>query len=325
MPSTELAGHLWFRQVRFRLAGIYALSVAIVSGAILLGVYHLEAHHASEHICSLSEIISNHDAVVAYHSHVMAQALLATWVALSVLSALVGYFFAPFITRAAEVAMESLSRSADAIAHDLRAPLTRLRVRSEMVASKDGPTAEFAAEVANDTSDLLALVNTLLEIAHLERDGQDGPREDVDLSQVVAETLEFVAPLAEDKGVQLIHSPSPPMRVKGLRVKFQQVVGNLVDNALKHTPSGGWIAVLVELDGSDVRLRVSDNGEGIPKDEQPHLFKKFYRGKSNLHPGNGLGLALVHAIVASYHGKIAVESTPGQGAIFTATFPHAGS
>lgn len=304
MRSTDPVASKWFRLVRFRLASIYALSVGILSALILFAVYQVELHGCEAH-----------------HSEQIAHALVGAWFALFALSAAVGYFFAPFITRAAEDAMENLSRSADAIAHDLRAPLTRLRVRSEMEATKEGPAAEFAAEVSSDTHTLLNLVNTLLEISRLERTGGDDAREDVGLQDLALEVAELFEPVAEDLGITLTVSPQhEPVVLSCHRAKMRQVIGNLVDNALKHTPRGGRVTISVTRSNGTRLLRVSDSGEGIPADELPHIFEKFHRGKSNLHPGNGLGLALVRAIVTSYDGKVSVKSAPGLGTTFTATF-----
>lgn len=316
MRSDNAISRRWFRRVRLRLAAIYALSVAVFSGAVLLVVFYVETHMGA-HACVAGHTFGT----LEEHSQQVGEALIWAWAVISGVSAVVGYVFAPFITRAAEDAMENLSRTSDSIAHDLRAPLTRLSVRSEMEAAKEGPSSEFAVSVASDVQDMLVLVNTLLEIAHLERDGEEQRLEPVDLCAVMRDTIELFAPLAEANGIRLLNAaPSEPVLVNASRAKIMQVSNNLVDNAIKHTQKGNWVSVKVERNGGNAIYTVSDFGDGIPADELPHVFEKFFRGKRNNSAGNGLGLALVRAIVESYGGRISATSSPGLGATFTAKF-----
>ena len=315
MSSTDPCARKWFRHVRFRLALIYMLSVAVLSGAVFLAVYAVEWHTAQSHICQDDA----ETLLYTYHISQIGWMFFWSWLALVVLSAGIGILFAPFITQAAEEAMENLSRSADAIAHDLRTPLTRLSVRSEMELLKNGPTADFAAEVASDARGMITLVNTLLEIARMERDGRSDTAESVNLCEVVRDTADLFAPSADDLGVSLgVRVPNAPIRFPCHHGRISQVVGNLVDNALKHTPSGGAVTISLMQKGPHIRLCVADTGSGIDPTDIPHVFEKFYRGKRNRSAnGNGLGLALVHAIVTSYGGSIDIDSALGRGSVFT--------
>ena len=325
MRSSDPAAHRWFRSVRLRFVAIFACSAALVIGLVLGIVYRVEALDAHTHICTLVDHVAHQENFYDYHIQQLAQTLLISWIVFSIGAAVVGFFIAPFIMRAAETAMDNLSRTSDAIAHDLRAPLTRLRVRSEMEAAKEGATAEFAIAVANDVQDLLSLVNTLLSIAHLERDEKTLPREAVDLGEIVREAVDVFEPLAESRGIRLIvNPPTEPLVLQAVRVQLGQVVANLLGNAIKHTPSGGWVSLRLIPARTSVELVVSDNGEGIPAEELPHVFEKFYRGKSNAESGNGLGLALVRAIVASLDGTIDVQSLLGHGSVFTVRLPRQG-
>lgn len=306
----------WFRRVRFRMAIIYALSVAIVSGVIFLGVYGVELHTATHHEAFAQNDVHHHQ-VVEYHVTQIGQLLMMAWFVLLALSVLVGYFFAPYITRAAEEAMENLSRAADAIAHDLKTPLARLRLRSEMAAAEEGPEAAFAMEVAADTTSMLSLVNTLLEIARLERTGF-ACEETVDLCELVREVEDLYRPVAENAGLKLsVTLPEGPHCVKAHHGKLMQVIGNLVDNAVKYTPEGGAVGIALEERNGELALAVSDTGIGIPRESQGHLFEKFYRAENAVASGNGLGLALVKAIVEACGGRITVVSEAGKGSTFT--------
>ncbi len=309
----------WIQRVRFRLAVISAGSVALASGLLLCLVYGAEWYCASHHICVH---FTDHATEFAhYHLVQVGRLLFFAWVALTAFAALAGYFFAPFITRAADEAMESLSRSADAIAHDLKAPLTRLKVRCEMAVAAEGPEAALAAEVSSDIEAVLGLINTLLEIAHLERAGATR-EERVDLCRLVQDVGELYGPLAENAGLSLTMSrPMGPLELKAHRGKMLQVVGNLVDNAFKYTPRGGRVGVAVRREGAAVLIEVADTGVGIPEEARAHLFEKFYRGENVEAPGNGLGLALVQAIVTAYGGSVKVVSQPGRGSVFTVRLP----
>lgn len=317
----------WFRRVRFRLAAIFTLSVALASGAIFVGVYAVEVHGAERHICEFlapATAAPSVPAFVGYHVTQVGHLLFGAWLVLVSCAACAGYAFAPFITRAADEAMENLSRSADAIAHDLKAPLTRLRLRCEMAAPSDGAEAAFAADVAADVEAMLSLINALLEIARLERAGATRD-ESVDLCRLVQEVEELYLPVAEGAGLELsVSRPVAPLFLKAHRGKLMQVVGNLVDNAFKYTPCGGKVSVALRRDGAALLLEVADTGVGIPAEAQPHLFEKFYRGKNADAPGNGLGLALAQAIVEAYGGTIRVASEPGRGSVFAVRLPVTG-
>lgn len=316
MPLTEASHHSWFRSVRFRMALIYTLSVAVVSGIVLSAVYAVELQGEEQHVCATFVVEGQQHCFIEYHLGQIRERLLLAWVCLVLAAAFVGYGFAPLIMRAAEEAMEAISRSADAIAHDLRAPLTRLKVRAEMAVGQENAGGEFAAEVAADTDAMLALVNTLLEISRLERAGKT-MQEVVDLADVARQVAELYEPVAEATGVTFALSAAGPVLVMGERARLQQAVGNLVDNAIKYTPAGGRVEVEVTSAGV---LNVKDTGIGIPAEAQPHIFEKFYRAGNANASGEGLGLALVSAIVAACGGHIAVSSAPGGGSVFAVQF-----
>ena len=316
MPLTEASHHRWFRSVRFRMALIYTLSVAIVSGIVLSAVYAVELQGEEQHVCATFVAEGQQHCFIAYHLGQIRERLLLAWVCLVLAAAVVGYGFAPLIMRAAEEAMEAISRSADAIAHDLRAPLTRLKLRAEMMATRKGAECDFAPEVVADTDAMLSLVNTLLEIARLERSGQEA-LDVVDLSEVARQVTELYEPVAESAGVAFALSTAGPVPVRGERARLRQAVGNLVDNAIKYTPAGGQVEVKVTSAGV---LSVKDTGIGIPAEAQPHIFEKFYRAGNANASGEGLGLALVAAIVTACGGHIAVSSAPGGGSVFAVQF-----
>lgn len=216
-----------------------------------------------------------------------------------------------------------LRRLTDDIAHDLRTPLTRLSMAAETVASGDTLGESLPEMVVGETRSMLELINTMLEISQTDAKIDRSPREELDLAASVRQAGELYSAVAEESGISFVLTvPKAPVRFSGHKGKLQQLLGNLLDNAFKFTPSGGRIEVRLEEKGEGIRLAVIDTGCGLAPTDIPHVFRRFWRADSSRHlPGNGLGLALVHAIVTSYGGTIVCNSAPGQGSSFTVSLP----
>jgi len=128
--------------------------------------------------------------------------------------------------------------------------------------------------------------------------------------------------LAESKNLLLDFRKFSEPQVLAEAEKLKRVFINLLDNAIKFTPPGGRVEVLVGQEDRQARVSVSDTGPGLSQEEIQHIFDRFYRGsKDNITPGSGLGLSIARAIVESHRGKIEVTSQPGQGAIFVVILP----
>ena len=251
-----------------------------------------------------------------------------TWVlvfnAFGVVGALVGFvaFFLAYrsIRRRHAKAMQELHDLSDDIAHDLRTPLARMHAQAELAAMGDVSVAELAAGVAEETTSMLELINTMLDLSQTGARIERSPRMDVDLAAIVRQMTEFYASVAEDKGVAFILDlPEGEIVRSAHKAKLQQLVGNLLDNAVKFTPGGGTVSVTLtkEPETGLARLAVSDTGIGISEEDQPNLFKRFWRSDASRSlPGNGLGLAVVKAIVTSYGGSVTCTSRPGVGTTF---------
>ena len=251
-----------------------------------------------------------------------------TWVlvcnAFGVVGALVGFvaFFIAYrsIRRRHAKAMQELHDISDDIAHDLRTPLARMHAQAELAAMGDVSAAELAAGVAEETSSMLELINTMLDLSQTGARIERSPRMDVDLAAIVRQMTEFYASVAEDKGVAFVLDlPDGEIVRSAHKAKLQQLVGNLLDNAVKFTPSGGTVSVTLtkEPETGLARLAVSDTGIGISDEDKPNLFKRFWRSDASRSlPGNGLGLAVVKAIVTSYGGSVTCTSRPGVGTTF---------
>jgi len=251
-----------------------------------------------------------------------------TWVlvcnAFGVLGACVGFvaFFLAYrsIRRRHAKAMQELHDLSDDIAHDLRTPLARMHAQAELAAMGEVSVAELAAGVAEETSSMLELINTMLDLSQTGARIERSPRMDVDLAAIVRQMTEFYASVAEDKRVAFVLDlPEGEIVRSAHKAKLQQLVGNLLDNAVKFTPAGGTVSVTLtkEPDTGLARLAVSDTGIGISEADQPNLFKRFWRSDASRSLlGNGLGLAVVKAIVTSYGGSVTCTSRPGVGTTF---------
>ena len=217
-----------------------------------------------------------------------------------------------------EKTLSDLRALTDDIAHDLRTPLTRIRAAAETAALAEGehPLAE---DVCEEASSMLEMINTMLDISQTDSRIRRTPREQIEMVAFVGHVIELYSVLAEESSVSLSATmPDAPLYVSAHKGRLQQMLGNLLDNALKFTPKGGRIEVRLASD--PFSLSVANTGPGIPASDIPHVFKRFWRGDgSRSLPGNGLGLALVKAIVTSYGGSVKCESTPGEWTVFTVT------
>jgi signal transduction histidine kinase len=213
-----------------------------------------------------------------------------------------------------QTVMQEMRQVNDNIAHDLRSPLTRIRGLAEaavMDRTLCGDGAELAGSIVEECDRLMQLINTVLDIAETEAGVRSLRLEDVDLAQLAVQAVELFAGVAEDKGVGLGATASGSPVVQGDRRRLQRALANLVDNAIKYTPSGGHVDVSVSSAGARVEVAVSDTGPGIADDELPHLFERFYRGdRARNLPGSGLGLALALAVARAHGGDIVVRSGP---------------
>ncbi len=211
----------------------------------------------------------------------------------------------------------------DNMAHDLRTPLTRLSMATEAALFDDAKRDALPDRVLGETHDMLEMINTLLDIAQTGARIDRSPRADLDLARLVRDLAALYQPLAEQGGQSLrVHVSEGEVTFSGHRAKLQQLVGNLLENAVKYTPRGGRIDLSLKREADGVTLVVADTGCGIAAADLPHIYTRFWRADaSRTRTGNGLGLALVQAIVTSYGGSVRCDSTPGAGSVFTVRLP----
>jgi signal transduction histidine kinase len=214
--------------------------------------------------------------------------------------------------------MDGLRQVSNDIAHDLRTPLSRLKQRLEEVRSEANSVEEYkeAVERAIRDADLaLSTFGALLRIAQIESGKRRANFSDLHLSELLATLASTYSAVAEDMGKVLVSSIETNIHVGGDRELLTQLFVNLIENALRHTPSGAMVSIALARRAGEAIAEVSDNGPGIPESERANVFKRFYRlDHSRSTPGAGLGLALVAAVADLHTARIELlDNKPGLG------------
>jgi heavy metal sensor kinase len=213
-------------------------------------------------------------------------------------------------------------------AHELRSPLAAIQSTVEVALNNDRSREEYVEllhEVVERCGDLGVLVNQLLLLAESHSDHLAFAGKPVALGRIVEKSLAMFEGAAEVQGVSLRSGPLGDILVFGDENHLRQVINNLLDNAIKFTRPGGQVQVELAAVGDRAMVRVSDTGVGIPPEDLPHVFERFYRGDKSrqreLQRGNGLGLSICHSIVTAHGGDLSVASTVDRGSHFTVQLP----
>jgi signal transduction histidine kinase len=261
-----------------------------------------------------------------YHATLtsLLQALAAVALLGLVVSGVIGTMLA---RRALQPVGEALKQQRDFVsgaAHELRTPLTVMRtigeVRLKDAASEDEQTALIQMLAQN--SHLTQLVDDLSLLARGDSQALPIEKDSVDLSSLIDDTVDEVEPLASLQDVHLVAETERSVQILGDALRIRQLLLILLDNALKHTPPGGDIRVVLGVAGGRARLQVIDSGPGIAAEHLPRIFDRFYRGDpSRTGEGSGLGLAIARWVVGVHGGQIQAANRPEGGAIFTVTLP----
>jgi signal transduction histidine kinase len=221
--------------------------------------------------------------------------------------------------------MDGVRQVSNAIAHDLRTPITRARTRLEDAALHAETPDDLRAAIERATVDLdgiVAVFQALLRIAEIEAGSRRSSFARVDLAPLLAEVADLYGALAEDRGIVLTLETPDAVPAYGDKAMIQQAIANLVDNAVKFSPEGGTVRLTASV-SSMVFVSVSDQGPGIALDERERATDRFYRGESaRSTPGSGLGLSLVLAVAHLHGGELRLEdSMPGLRAILAVPLP----
>ena len=227
-----------------------------------------------------------------------------------------------------EESFERISRFSADIAHDLRTPVNNIRGEAEVALARArtvdeyrevlGSCLEEGVRLSDLIGDLLFLSRAESPLAHLHR-------ENINVGELLSGIREYYEAPAADRGVSLsTFMPNEPVIAQLDRTLLQRAVGNLVSNALAHTPPGKSVVLGASIEQEGLRIEVSDAGEGIPADALPKVFDRFFRvdeSRSQASGGTGLGLAIVQSIMLLHGGKVEIVSEVGQGTLVTLRVP----
>jgi two-component system OmpR family sensor kinase len=224
-----------------------------------------------------------------------------------------------------EAAFDAQRRFVADASHEIRHPLTVLRAALDLALRRDRSPEEYRAAIADGIGQadrVSALAAGLLTLARSDAGVLNPQREEHDLGELAAEACRRMTPIAQARGVHL-DGPTESLGVGLDPALVGRALDNLVDNAVKFTPSGGTVRVFVEQDGSDALVHVVDTGLGVAPDQRAHLFERFFRGDPSraAEGGTGLGLAIARGIAEAHGGTVSYASNPDHGSHFTLRLP----
>ncbi len=181
---------------------------------------------------------------------------------------------------------------------------------------------EMAGNTIEECDRLLEMINALLQISEAESGAMKIDSEFLDMSYMIRSACALYQASAENKAISLETEAPEYVSFYGDKRRLQRMIANILDNAVKYTPEGGRIRVVLEDAEDRISITVADTGAGIAAEDLHHIFERLYRGdRSRTTPGHGLGLSLAQAVAFAHGGEILVESTPGQGSTFTVILP----
>jgi heavy metal sensor kinase len=209
-------------------------------------------------------------------------------------------------------------------AHELRTPVSVMLTQTQTALNRERSPTEYRETLEacqRAAQRMRKLISALLELARLDAGQEQMKRMKFDLSQTARSCVELVRPIADEHSIK-IHCELSPLECVGDSERLAQVVTNLLTNAIQYNKPGGEIRIAAQSKGGTALLTVSDTGMGIPAEDLPHVFKRFYRGDKSRTGGNaGLGLAISKAIIEAHGGAIEVSSEEDAGTTFTIRLP----
>jgi heavy metal sensor kinase len=226
-----------------------------------------------------------------------------------------------------EHSFRAASRFTADASHELRTPLTIISGELETLINDPTvpqPIRESLISLLEETEQLVKIVQSLLTLSRLDTGNAQTENVKFDLAELASNTAEQFVPVASEKQLSLSYHVPEPVEIQGDRVRLKQVIVNLLDNAIKYTPSGRKVDLRVEARDKRACLTVSDNGGGIPESELPYVFDRFFRGtytRMQSPDGTGLGLSIVQSVCTAHGGDVTVENLKTGGCRFQVVLP----
>lgn len=225
---------------------------------------------------------------------------------------------------------KSRSQFVSNASHELKTPLSTMKILIETLMYQDpmdpAMTKEFLTDVNKEIDRLNRIVSDLLTLVNIDS-GMKMNLADLDIGALLMEQVKRLSPLARENGIELDCAVKEALEINGDALKLQQVLYNIIDNAIKYTPRGGKVHCTLNRAGKKAVIRIADSGVGIPEEDLPHIFDRFYRvdkARSRETGGTGLGLSIVKQFVLLHGGTIEAKSTFGKGTTFTIELPLSG-
>ena len=228
--------------------------------------------------------------------------------------------------------LRSVDRSKDEfvsnVSHELKTPITSIRILADSLMSMEEVPVELYQEFMTDISDEIdresKIIDDLLTLVRMDKRAAELSVDQVDVNQLIQQILKRLRPIARRRNVEITYESVREVTAEIDETKFSLAISNLVENAIKYNVEGGWVRVTLDADHRFFYIKVADSGIGIPKESQEHVFDRFYRvdkARSRESGGTGLGLAITRKVILMHHGAIRVNSTEGEGSVFTVRIP----
>jgi len=226
---------------------------------------------------------------------------------------------------------ESRQQFVSNVSHELKTPMTSMKVLSDSLIQQaqigEVPNEmykDFMEDISNEIDRENKIITDLLELVKMDRKSSSIHIEDTNINDLINLILKRLRPIAEKQGISISLESFKPVIAQVDRTKFTLAISNLVENGIKYNKPDGWVHVSLNVDNTYFYIKVQDSGIGIPKEDQDHIFERFYRvDKSHSREigGTGLGLAITRSAVLVHHGAIRVYSRPEEGTTFTVRIP----